>query len=385
MRICVTGLRGLPSVMGGVETHCEELLPRVLARLADAEITVCGRKGYCVASQHRGVEVRPLWALRLSRLEAIQHTALSVLYARFWLDADLLHIHGIGPALLTPLAKAFGLRVLVTHHGADYRRAKWGGVARVALRVGEALALLCADQIIAVSASDAERLRRSYPRRAHRIQLLPNGAPTRSPAAVTDASVLRRHKLARGEFVLAVGRLVPEKQFHDLISAMQRRWSAGDTRALVIVGDADHTDAYAQKLLHQPQHNLHFLGRLDRATLGALYRSCAAFVLPSSHEGLPIVALEAIAAGAPVLLSDIAANGDLRLEPRCYFPVGDVAALAARLGQPLAPPSDATQLLARFNWDRIATETARVYARLARGRVKSSAIAPAIRWRERAD
>ncbi len=53
------------------------------------------------------------------------------------MKADLVHIHAVGPALLVPLAKLLGLTVVFTSHGPDYRKNKWGRLARVVLRCGE--------------------------------------------------------------------------------------------------------------------------------------------------------------------------------------------------------------------------------------------------------
>src|SRR3546814_3026820 len=62
MRIHVTGLRGIPGVMGGIESHCEELLPRIKARNADLDITVLCRAPYVDGERrvHRGIALAPL-------------------------------------------------------------------------------------------------------------------------------------------------------------------------------------------------------------------------------------------------------------------------------------------------------------------------------------
>lgn len=376
MRVCVTGLRGLPGVMGGVETHCEELLPRLAARLPGVRIVAFGRSGYCRAAVHQNVEVRPLFAVRDKRLEAVLHTGWSVLQARRE-KASLLHIHGIGPALWTPLAKALGVRVLVTHHGADYRRAKWGVLAQAALRAGEWLAIRYADGLIAVSQADAARLRAAYPRQGGKIRVLPNGV---SAAMLAPSASQSRWPSQHAGCVLAVGRLVPEKRFHDLIAAMRSLWQAGDRRPLCIVGDADHQDAYAAALRKQASDRVRFLGRLNRERLAGLYASCSVFVLPSAHEGLPIVCQEAIGAGARVLLSNIAANRELGLPEECYFPLGDIQALKDGLASPPPAPANRKALLARFDWDAIAAETALIYRALAEGRSKLSRSNSLGRW-----
>jgi hypothetical protein len=63
----------------------------------------------------------------------------------------VLHIQAIGPALMAPLARLLGLHVVVTHHGPDYEREKWGRLARMALRAGEAWGMRFSDGRIVIS------------------------------------------------------------------------------------------------------------------------------------------------------------------------------------------------------------------------------------------
>lgn len=355
--ICVTGLRGIPNVMGGVETHCEELLPRVAALAPDIQILVLGRRGYILPdNKFGGVRVKAIFAPRSVAWEAICSTLIAVFRASR--SASAVHIHAIGPGLVTPLARALGLRVVFTHHGEDYKRAKWGRLARVALRLGEFLSVTTANATIAVSPSLADRLRRRFPRRASKIHYIPNGVP-RVCAPRSARETLDRFNLASGQFVLSVSRLVPEKGTSYLIEAFRR---SGTTRRLVIVGASDHDTDYARRLLRQADDKVVFLGAQDREVLAALYQAADLFVLPSFHEGLPISALEAASAGSPILLSDIQANKDLGLPDINYFPIGNVEELAERLKVPsskFAIRQD--EILQRFDWSKIAIETVKIY------------------------
>ncbi len=370
--ICVTGLRGFPHVMGGIESHCEELLPRIKALWPDHRSVVLGRAPYLPAAEteHRGVEIIGIPCPRQQHLEAIVSTFLAVLSARKR-GADLVHIHAIGPGLLAPFAKLLGLKVIVTHHGTDYHRAKWGKVARTALRSGEWLALNFADRVIAVSPSLATQLKRQFPARAQRISYIPNGTSDLPGDADPDL-VLERIGVARGDYLLAVARLVPEKGLHDLIDALH---ASKSTTRLVIAGAADHESDYARELMARAGDRVIFAGVQSRATLKCLYEHCALFVMPSHHEGLPIAALEAASCGARMLLSDIPANLDIGLDPRNYFPVGDVATLTERLDTDSAAfEIDSDTIRARFSWDKAAEDTLAVYrSALAPGRVKSRA------------
>jgi len=365
--ICVTGLRGFPHVMGGIESHCEELLPRIKAIWPDHRSVVLGRAPYLpeAVGEHRGVEIVGIPCPRSQNLEAVVSTFLAVLSARKR-GAGLIHIHAIGPGLLAPLARLLGLKVVVTHHGTDYHRAKWGLLARTALRAGEWLALSFANRVIAVSPSLATQLQQSFPKRAHAISYIPNGTSD-LPGDADPALVLERLGLQDGNFLLAVARLVPEKGLHDLIDAYEQ---SNCTAKLVIAGSADHESEYARELLARASDRVIFAGVQSRATLKCLYEQCALFVMPSYHEGLPIAALEAASCGARMLLSDISANLDIGLDPENYFPVGDVAALTGRLNADCADfQVDRDAVRARFSWDRAAEETLDVYrATLAPGR-----------------
>ncbi|HWW57782.1 MAG TPA: glycosyltransferase family 4 protein [Sphingopyxis sp.] len=365
--ICVTGLRGFPHVMGGIESHCEELLPRIKALWPAHRSVVLGRAPYLPepTGEHRGVEIVGIPCPRSQHLEAVVSTLLAVFSARRR-GAGLIHIHAIGPGLLAPLARLLGLKVVVTHHGTDYHRAKWGLVARTALRTGEWLALTFANRVIAVSPSLAAQLQRSFPKRAEAIAYIPNGTSD-LPGDADPALVLERLGLEDGNFLLAVARLVPEKGLHDLIDAYER---SDCTARLVIAGSADHESEYARDLLARASDRVIFAGVQSRATLKCLYDHCALFVMPSYHEGLPIAALEAASCGARMLLSDIPANLDIGLEPQNYFPVGDVTVLTERLNADCAEfQVDRDAVRARFSWDKAAEDTLDVYrATLAPGR-----------------
>jgi glycosyltransferase involved in cell wall biosynthesis len=363
MKICVTGLRGIPGVMGGVETHCEELLPRLAQMNCDVEIELCCRARYVDTqlTSFRGVKLTPLYAPGGNASEALVSTLIGVLHA--WrCGADALHIHAVGPALMAPLARLLGLRVLLTHHGADYNRAKWGYMAKTMLKLGEWFGMHFANHVICVSPSLATTLCRRFPSATAKTTFIPNGV---SVPAVSDrpaGEVLAEFGLKSGHFVLCVARLVPEKGLDYLIEA---HLASGDARPLVIAGSGRRGDKYAEGLQARAGTGVRMLGMQSRGVLGVLYRHASLFVLPSWHEGLPIAALEALSCDCPVLLSDIQANLDLGLPAACYFPVGDGDALAHRLlhAQSSHEMRSITGLNL-MNWDEVATRTSLYYRQL---------------------
>lgn len=371
MKVAVLGLRGIPNVMGGVETHCEQLYPRIRVIDPDLDLTVLARAPYVPAgpADYRGVNVRPLPAPRSVYFEAIAHTLIGLVYARFRLRADLVHVHAIGPGLVSPVAKLLGLKVVFTHHGEDYRRDKWNGFARFVLRAGEDVAILFSDRVVSVSRSVAQALAARYPARAGRIRFVPNGAGIAGGEGSTapDAAVLARYGLEPGRFIMTVARLVPEKGVHDLIDAFEKAADSLGDMKLVVVGSSQTRTPYADALLARASDRVVFTGALPRADIVPLYAQAALFVLASSHEGLPIVALEALSMGGRVLLSDIVPNKDLDLPAAHYFPVGQVDALARRLAHWSDIPSgDRDSITARYDWNAIASTTAAIFREAAR-------------------
>lgn len=122
-----------------------------------------------------------------------------------------------------------------------------------------------------------------------------------------DDSYIRSLELTPRRYVLAVGRFVEEKGFDLLIKAFAR--ISDSNCKLVIAGDADHEDHYSVSLKRlAEEHHVVLTGFVRGAKLNELFSHARLFVLPSFHEGLPIVLLEALSYRLPVLVSDIPAN-----------------------------------------------------------------------------
>ena len=366
MIVCVLGLRGVPRVMGGVETHCENLYPLLKKLRRNDSFTIIGRKAYLAdpVSEYQGIRIVSLAHARGRHFETITNALYGVLYARFVTHAQLLHLHGIGPALISPLAKLLGMKIIVTYHSKNYEHAKWNWFGRSALHVGELCSVLFGDEIIAVSRSLAMDLKRRFPQAANKIHFIPNGADhllRLTPELGGAPDILSKYDLVRGRYIVTVGRLVPEKGFHDLIQAFKSAANVGCK--LVIVGDSEHQNAYSNSLLAEASASIVFTGLLRANALQRILQGASLFVLPSYNEGLPIAALEAAVAGTPVLLSDIQPNRDLNLRPENYFKVGDVEQLRYRLAQDHAIYKVARDaVLNDYNWANVCAQTDKVYS-----------------------
>jgi glycosyltransferase involved in cell wall biosynthesis len=369
----MVGQRGVPATFGGVEHHVEELGSRLAERGHD--VIVYSRTNY-VDTGHdrfRGMRVRTLPTVDSKHLDAIVHSFLSTLDA-MRTGVDVVHFHALGPGLPSVLPRALSrAKVVQTVHGRDDERSKWNPLARTVLRLGGWLSARVPDATIVVSRNLAEDYLRRYGRTT---AFIPSGVdePTiRPPLEITE-----RFGLRGNDYVLFVGRMVPEKG-PDLL-ARAFRDLPGDHR-LVLAGGSSYTDDFVLRLesLADADARIVMPGYVYGPLLDELYSNAAVFVLPSSLEGMPLTLLEACAYGTPVVVSDIAPNLEVvgsEGPAHRVFRAGDRAGLTLALGRALgdvvAERSAARELRRRvlesYRWDAAVDATETVYASVLRRR-----------------
>jgi glycosyltransferase involved in cell wall biosynthesis len=362
MKIAVLGTRGFPYIQGGVEAHCEKLYP-LMAKMG-CDVVVFTRKPYVnpQIETYKDVKLVSLNCPQSKSFEAIVHTFKGVFAARR-INPDILHIHAIGPAVLVPLARVLGMKVVMTTQGSDYKRDKWGLFAKIVLRLGEALGSYFSNQIICVTQGIADNIKEKYRRNSF---VIPNGVAI--PEVLESSQALREYALTKGKYILTVGRFVPEKRFCDLIDAFDKarlkKWK------LVIVGRADYESKYSRDLKEKAGKNgdIVLTGFLKGRPLQEVYSHAGLFVLPSYHEGLPIALLEAMSYGLLCLASDIPAHRSLFLPDKNYFPAGDVQQLTRKLKEftnvNVSRDRDFQQIemtRQKYSWETVARKTLQVY------------------------
>lgn len=374
MKIVVTGTRGIPNVMGGVETHCEELFPRIAAMGED--VTVIRRKSYVNdgLKEWKGVKLVDIETPKKKSFEAIIHTYRAINMAKK-LGADILHIHAIGPALLTPYAKMLGMKVVFTHHGPNYDRDKWGKAAKMVLKLGERMGCMFADDVIVISDVIRNLIKEKYGRTKN-VHLIYNGVS--KPEICDYPEYFEELGIKKGRYILGMCRFVPEKNLHHLVEAFNiikneelrikkessalANYELNDVK-LVLAGDTDFEDDYSRGLKEMAKKNgVVLTGFVKGRKLHSLLTNCMCYCLPSSHEGLPIALLEAMSYGVKVIVSDIPANLEVGLPQNDYFHVGNVDELAKKLNDVITHPVEHIEYdMTKYDWDKIAKEVRKVY------------------------
>jgi glycosyltransferase involved in cell wall biosynthesis len=371
-RIAFIGQRGVPATIGGIEHHVEEIGSRLVAR--GHEVTVYTRGNYTTerVTAHRGMRVRYVPTAPTKHLEALVHSGLSTAAAMLpgRNAAQILHYHAIGPSVFTPLPRLLSSRrVVLTVHGLDYDREKWGPGARTALRTAGWISSHVPHATITVSANLAEYYRTRYGREAVHIRNGVTAPVMREPRLITERWGLRGR-----DYVLFVGRLVPEKA-PDLLVRSFRDVST-DAR-LVIAGGSSFTDEYVGVLEKAAAADPRIIlaGSVYGEPLHELYSNAAAFVLPSKLEGLPLTLLEAASYRVPLIASDIPPHREVigadgpggRL-----FRSGDALALRDTLASVLGSldrervgaRAVGDRVVREYDWDQATDATEDVYERL---------------------
>ncbi len=399
MRVLVVSWEYPPVVVGGLGRHVHALT-RELAAAGHDVVVLTRRPTGSDAGTHptQDERVDGLRVLRVAEdpphLEfatdivawtlAMGHALLRAALTRLagW-RPEVVHAHDwlvAHPAIA--LADATGAPLVATVHATEAGR--WGGwlSSAVSRQVHSTEWWLAhrADAVITCSVAMRAEVAELFDLDPDRIAVLHNGiAPGgwRRPRAAVAAA---RERYARdgAPLLLYVGRLEHEKGVQDLIAALPRirrrhpgarLLVAGTGTAAALLADAART--------HRVLRAVRFLGHLPDADLAALLGAVDAVVLPSRYEPFGIVALEAAAAGAPLVASTAGGLGDVVVDgvTGVSFPPGDVPALAAAVDAVLADPAAArrrartarSRLREEFDWARIAAGTAEVYARTAPG------------------
>lgn len=311
LNIAMLGHKHMLSREGGIEIVVMELATRMAA--LGHNVICYDRSTHHVSgadienrTEYKGVKISPVWTLEKKGLAAMS-SSLSAAWKVSRSNADVVHIHAEGPAVMCGLIKAIGRRrsngqkkkVIVTVHGLDWQRAKWNKIASLYIKFGEKQAVKHADEIIVLSKSIQEYFQKQYGRRTTYI---PNGITKPQPRPADE--ITKKWGLRKDSYVLFLGRIVPEKGLRYLIDA----WEQIETpKKLVIAGGCSDTQPFFKELraMAQNDKSVIFTGFQQGRILEELYSNDYIYCLPSDLEGMPLSLLEAMSYGNCCVVSDI--------------------------------------------------------------------------------
>ncbi len=298
LKIALLGTRGVPASYSGFETCVEQLGTRLAAR--GHEVTVYARKHHITYDQptYRGMRLVKLPTIPNKYLDTIVHTFLSSVHALFQgYDIVLYFIAGNSPVAWIP--RLAGQKSIINVDGLDWKRQKWPEFAKKYIRFAEKLSGVTANAVI----SDSRVVQRYYQDVYHiPTTYIAYGAelPRREPG-----ETLKRLGLKPREYVLYVGRLVPENCAHHLVEA----WQGLETdMKCVIVGDAPYAEDYKAQLSAYQDPRVIMPGYVFGEGYWELASNAYAFVLTSGVGGTHPALVESMAFGNCVIVHDTPEN-----------------------------------------------------------------------------
>lgn len=372
LNIAMFGQKRIPSREGGVEIVVEELCSRMVAQ--GHNVTCYNRGGHHVSGseydskrlkEYKGIKLKTVPTIEKKGIAAVSSSFFAALCCAFG-KYDVVHIHAEGPAFFTWLPKLFSKKVIVTIHGLDWQREKWkSGFGAKFIHHGEKNAVKYADEIIVLSKGVQDYFEKIYGRKT---VFIPNGVSNhieRKPQIIKN-----KFGLDKDEYILFLGRLVPEKGIKYLIEAFKQ---VDTEKKLVIAGGSSDTSEFENEMkeLAKEDKRIIFTGFVQGQELEELYSNAYVYALPSDLEGMPLSLLEAMSYGNCCLVSDIPECAEVVEDKALIFKKADVKDLQSKL-QDACDHSEkvdahkkqaADFICSKYNWDEIVQATLKLYRR----------------------
>ena len=371
LKIAMLGHKRIPSREGGIEIVVEELSTRMVQ--LGYEITCFNRKGHHVSGKEFDINaVNNYKGIKLSTVITIDKKGLSAMSSSFFAaikaafgSYDIVHFHAEGPCAMLWLPKLFGKKCVATIHGLDHQRTKWGKLASSYIMLGEKCAVRFADEIIVLSKGVQEYFYETYGRKT---VFIPNGV--NKPVNKLAELITEKFGLKKDDYILYLGRLVPEKGIKHLIEAFKE---VKTNKKLVIAGGSSDTNKFANELLDlaKDDDRIIFTGFVQGQLLEELYSNAYVYSLPSDLEGMPLSLLEAMSYGNCCLVSDIEECAVVVEDKAVVFEKSNVKELKEKL-QYLCDNNDIADkyrsesseyICNKYNWDDVVSKTLELYRR----------------------
>lgn len=221
MTVSVIGTVGVPACYGGFESLVENLIPS-----QKIDLIYCTRKAYKQElNEHKGCKLK-YWSLDANGIQSIPYDVLSIFHSLLFTKNDLL-VLGVSGAIAIPFFKLFSNRQVVTNiDGLEWKRDKWGKVAKWFLKFSEKLAVKFSDVVIADNAAIAEHVENTY---AKQSKVIAYGGDHALTESVSEE---------KGDFAMALCRIEPENNVQMILET----FSHLPSRKLKFIGNWNNSE-----------------------------------------------------------------------------------------------------------------------------------------------
>ncbi len=301
-KIAFIGVKGLPPEFpgtSGIEFYVDNLAQKLIKENNQVRCYVRNWATSKNQSFYKQIRLIHLPSLNTKHLDAFSHSFLASIHVCSN-DSEIVWYQAIGPAFFSFIPKLLGKTIYTTVHGLDWKREKWEWWARIFLRFCEKLMVSYTDKIFVVS-----RDLQKYYWKKYRCQTFYQPMTMPQSKKLKPNIITKKYGLKGNDYILFMGRFVPEKRVDWIIKAYQEL--KPKNIKLVLAGGSSHTEKYTRQLhkIATSNANIIFTDYVFGKEKWELLSNSHLFILPSSVEGSSISLVEANRFNIFCLLSDI--------------------------------------------------------------------------------
>jgi glycosyltransferase involved in cell wall biosynthesis len=365
LRIGMLGLYGMPLPQlhfTGFETAFGEIAPRLV--LAGHEVTIYCRAGHYPrefrVDQYKGVRLKYVPSPGGKNLSGLVATLFASVHALVFGRYDLFFFVNVGMGHHAALCRVLGARTVMNVDGLDWKRAKWGPLARAYFRSAAHSAITFCNRLI----TDAEAMRKIYVEDFHKeTTMIAYGAYVESSER---PELIKQFGVEPDGYYLIASRLIPENHA-DLI--MLGFLESGTPRKLVIAGGANYDSPFHRRLREIANDRVIFTGHIhDQAVIKELHCNCFAYVHGHSVGGTNPSLLKAMGYSNCILAFDSVFNREVLADGGLFFPRNSHS-LAEQMRRIEAEPALVEELRRKgperiekeYTWDKVSDQYDRLF------------------------
>ncbi len=324
MKIAIIGIRGIPVIYSGFEVVAEKLSIELAKK--NHEMAVYCRSLHVNLSKrkHKGVELVVLPAIKGKNLETFSHSLLATLHATIFGRYDLIYYLGVGNALFSLLPRLFGIKTVVNVDGLDWRREKWGIAGKTYLALSEHMATIFPNEVI----TDSIFIKKYYKKRfGKKTKYIPYGYYSENRF---NKSSLKRFDLKKRDYLVWVGRIVPDNHLDELVNAFMKTKTS---IKCVVIGDDINKNEYRDNLLKKMKKDKRFIpvGFQGREAYASLVNNSLAYIETKRSGGTHPSLVEAMGFGSLIVSNDNSAHQEVLGNTAVYYEAGSVNNLIKKI------------------------------------------------------
>jgi glycosyltransferase involved in cell wall biosynthesis len=371
LRIGMLGLYGMPLPQlhfTGFETAFGEIAPRLVD--AGHDVTIYCRGSHYPeslrVSEFKGVRLKYAPSPGGKNLSGLVSTLIASIHALVFGRYDVFFFVNVGMGHHAALCRLFGARVVMNVDGLDWKRAKWGPIARAYFRTAARSAIRFCNRLV----TDAEAMRKIYREEFHKeTTMIAYGAYVESSE---HPEAVRQFGVEPDDYYLIASRLIPENHADLIILGFLR---SGTSKHLVIAGGANYDSPFHRRLKEIANDRVVFTGHIhDQSVIKELHCNCFAYLHGHSVGGTNPSLLKAMGYGNCILALDTVFNREVLADGGLFFPKDD-SALAGLIRRIEGDPSLVNELRRKgparirkeYTWEKVSDQYDRLFNEVVTG------------------